>query len=44
MMKERFLKLYDFDFTNILNYNLVINTDNKTPNEILKFIINEIYI
>lgn len=33
-MKERFLKLYNTDFTNKTNYDLVISTDNKTLSQI----------
>lgn len=38
MMRERFIKLYNFDFTNERNYNLVINTNNKSPKEILNYL------
>lgn len=32
--KVRYSELYSVDITNLTNYNLVVNTDGKTPNEI----------
>ncbi len=38
---ERYKKLYDVDLWDYNNYNLVIDTTNRTPEEILDIILNE---
>lgn len=38
-MRERFQKIYEVDFTNEKNYDLVIDTDSLTPNEVANLII-----
>lgn len=38
---ERYKKLYDVDLWDYNNYNLVIDTTNRTPEEILYIILNE---
>jgi radical S-adenosyl methionine domain-containing protein 2 len=38
-MRDRFLNLYNVDFTDVSNFDLVINTDNLTPNQIANKII-----
>lgn len=38
---ERYKNLYNVDKTDLNNYNLVIDTTNKTPNEVVDLIINE---
>ncbi|MCU0433539.1 MAG: cytidylate kinase family protein [Bacteroidia bacterium] len=37
-MRERFIKQYNLDFFDLLNYDLVINTDEKRPEDICKLI------
>ncbi|WP_452226470.1 viperin family antiviral radical SAM protein [Lacinutrix cladophorae] len=39
-MRTRFIERYNVDFTNDNNYDLVINTDNITPNEVAQKIIS----
>lgn len=39
--EERYKKLYDVDLWNPNNYNLVIDTSERTPEEILQIILNE---
>ena len=39
-MKNRFIDKYGIDFTDERNFDLVINTDEQTPEEIVKLIIN----
>jgi len=43
-MKNRFIKTYNIDFTDKNNYHLVIDTDNKSPNEVIILIINKLTI
>jgi predicted cytidylate kinase len=40
-MKQRFINKYGIDFTNENNYDLVINTDNPTPENIADTIISQ---
>jgi radical S-adenosyl methionine domain-containing protein 2 len=37
-MRLRFEQTYNVDFTNLNNYQLVINTDNFSPEEVVKII------
>lgn len=39
--KERYMKLYNVDLWNPNNYNLVIDTSERTPEEVLEIILNE---
>ena len=39
--EERYKKLYDVDLWNPNNYNLVIDTSERTPEEVLKIILDE---
>jgi radical S-adenosyl methionine domain-containing protein 2 len=39
-MRSRFIKLYNVDFTDEKNYNLVLNSDRNSPEEIAHLIIN----
>ena len=39
--KERYMKLYNVDLWNPNNYNLVIDTSERTPEEVLDIILNE---
>ena len=43
-MKNRFIDIYGVDFTDEKNYNLVIDTDTQSPNEIVKSIIDHLEI
>jgi predicted cytidylate kinase len=38
-MRNRFLKTYQTDFTDVKHYHLVVNTDDLTPNEICDLIL-----
>ncbi|MBO7095156.1 cytidylate kinase family protein [bacterium] len=39
--EERYKKLYDVDLWNPNNYNLVIDTSERTPEEVLQIILDE---
>ena len=40
--QERWIEYYKYDFLDMDNYDLIINTNNLTPNEILEKILEEI--